>query len=299
MMLRTTLLLLAAVLLHTRAVSGQTDPGNFKEVPYHSLTDRTISPLGAQALEIRAADWKHAESANFVYHFFQSFVAAPVSVEAEFYYGIIAKDLEKDTQQWERKCHIFIFEKPEDWKSFQSKASLDPWTGGIHAAGELFIVRNPAYKFKGSTLGHEVAHLVVHRFFGNGISLWLNEGYAEYAASRGYASFHRARGYAARPRAQAIAPDRFIPLQELTGQISYPTDVLKVETFYRESERLVRFLSGLDKRKFGVFFEAMSKGNRFESALTKAFEGRFLNLEALEGEFKTYATKEHGTAIQD
>ena len=61
-------------------------------------------------------------------------------------------------------------------------------------------------KWKGNTLGHEVTHLVVDRFFGAGVPLWLNEGYAEYAAvavlrgvSPGARIFARGRPRAAVP----------------------------------------------------------------------------------------------------
>ncbi len=289
-------LLLAGMTLR---LAAQTVPGNFAEVPFHRLSDRSVGPLGTRALAIRSDDWKHAESAHFVYHFFQSFVAAPVSVEAEFFYTVVAKELGRDTSQWERKCHIYIFEKPADWEQFKTAGQLDPWTGGLHVSGELFIVRDPQAKWKGDTLGHEVTHLVLHRYFGPGIPLWLNEGFAEYTASRGYAAFWRARGYKARPRAQAVDPAQWIPLAELTAGTAYPVDVLKVGVFYNESERIVRFLSGVDKAGFQRFMEALAQGNRFDTALSKGFPGKFSDLAALERAAKDYATREHGTAIQD
>lgn len=270
----------------TRGLNG------LAEVELSRLSDADFSLLGKAALAIRPAEWKHAETANFIYHFFHGFIATPVSVEAEFYCRIIAKELERDTSQWERKSHIYIFEKPEDWRAFQSKAQLDPWTGGIHAGGDLFIQRNPEQKFKGRSLGHEVAHLVVHRFFGSGVPLWLSEGYAEYASIRGYASFLRARNYSAKPASEPVAPADFIPLKTLAGLLSYPTEEKQVSAFYRESERLVRFLSAVDKQRFLALFEAMAKGNKFESALWKTFGSRFPSLEALEREFREYATKE-------
>ncbi|MDB6173488.1 MAG: hypothetical protein JWL59_2799 [Chthoniobacteraceae bacterium] len=273
--------------------------GALTEVAVGQLSDRSITLLGQAALGIRFSEWKHAESKNFVYHFFQSFIATPVSVEAEFYYGVISKELEKETAQWERKAHIFIFEKPADWAEFQKRAALDPWTGGIHAGGELFIQRNPELKFKGNTLGHEIAHLVVHRFFGAGVPLWLNEGYAEYAASRGYAAFNRARGYNARPRSQSVDPAHFIALADLSAAATYPRELEGVAAFYGESERLVRFLSAADKRGFNLFFEALAKGNRIESALGKGFAGRFSTLEELERQFKEYAVKDHGFPALD
>ena len=275
---------------------AQENVGGLPEMTLAQVSDRNVGALGQAALSIRAADWKHAETKNFVYHFFHSYVATPVSVEAEFYYGVVAKEMEKDTAQWERKSHIYIFEKPEEWAAFQQKGSLDPWTGGLHCNGELFIVRNPENKWQGSTLGHEVTHLVVHRFFGSGVPRWLDEGYAEYASSRNHAAFYRARGYGSRPRSRSLAAGQFIALSQLTSMLTYPAETEQVMTFYAESERLTRFLSATDKRGFGVLFDALSKGNRFESALAKGFGSRFSSLEALETEFKAYASKDHDAA---
>ncbi|MEA3186600.1 MAG: hypothetical protein QOD99_430, partial [Chthoniobacter sp.] len=123
----------------TRGLNG------LAEVEFARLSDTNLNPLGKIALGIRASEWKHAETTNFVYHFFHGFIATPVSVEAEFYYRIIAKEMERDTSQWERKCHIFIFEKQPDWSAFQVNARLDPWTGGVHSGGSLFIQRDPEY----------------------------------------------------------------------------------------------------------------------------------------------------------
>ena len=281
------------------AAAEDAENGALAEVPLAQLSDRALTPLGQAALGIRAADWRHAESANFIYHFFHGFIAAPVSVEAEFYYRVIARELEKDTTQWERKCHIYVFERAEDWAEFQKRGALDPWTGGIHAAGSLFIQRDPQVKWKGSTLGHEVTHLVVERFFGAGVPLWLNEGYAEYSATRCNAAFHRARGYAARPTSRAVPEGMYLPVGQLTALLAYPQDVAQVGVFYSESERLVRFLSAADKRGFGALLEALAKGNRFDTALAKGFGSRFMNLDALEREFKAYAIHENGAPQQD
>ena len=270
--------------------------GALTEVSLAQLSDRNFQPLGRAAMAVRPAEWKHAESTNFIYHFFHGFVAAPVAVEAEFYYRVIAKELGKDTTQWERKSHIFVFETAEDWAQFQRGGALDPWTGGVHSHGELFIRRDPQFRFKGNTLGHEVAHLVVDRFFGSNVPLWLNEGYAEYVSRRCYAAFQRARNYRARPTSATVEGERFIPLAELTTAVSYPADVVQVQAFYRESERLARFLSAVSKPGFGILFESLSKGARFETALSKGFASRFQSLDALEREFKTYATDDSGAS---
>jgi hypothetical protein len=266
-----------------------------KEVNFAALSNPYITPLGTAALSIRPTEWKHAETDNFIYHYFHGFVATPVSVEAEFYYRVIAKDLGKDTSHWERKAHIFIFEQPADWKAFQTKGNLDPWTGGIHAHGELFIQRDPAFKFKGNTLGHETAHLVIDRFYGSNVPIWLNEGYAEYISRVAYASYYRARGYDSHPRTETLAPAAYLPLAQLTNLLTYPSDVRQVVAFYTESEKLVRFLNSVDKTKFQELLQALASGRMMDSALYGAYGSRFASLAALEAEFQPYAVQSANT----
>ena len=70
----------------------------------------------------------------------------------------------------------------------------------------------------------------------------------------------------------------------------YPTDTVKLLSFYDESEKLTRFLMSVDRKSFATFMEALSKGNRFETALSKAYGTRFMHLDAFEREFKPFAT---------
>ncbi len=263
------------------------------EKPLAQLTDRAITPLGERALAIRPTDWKHGETANFAFHYFSDATAKPMALEAEFYYRAISKELERDTTHWERKCHVFVFEDDADWARFKVAGGLEPWSGGIHAQGELFLQRNPHQKLKGNALAHELTHLIVYRFYGPGVPLWLNEGLAEYTATRWYSSFWRARGFSAFPRSMSVDPTNYLPLSKLTEAVSYPQRDLEVIAFYAESERLVRFLSATDKHKFSLFLETMSKGARFDSALDKNFGTTFFNLEALEKQFQPYAEKDH------
>lgn len=278
--------------MHSASINRKGLDG-LEALPLSSIRDSNVSALGAAALSIRAGEWKHAETENFVYHYFQSFIATPVSTEAEFYYRVIAGELERDTKDWQRKCHIFVFEKEEDWKEFQRKAALDPWTGGIQANGELFIQRDSQKRYKGNALGHEVAHLVLHRFFGPGIPLWLNEGYAEYAASRCHAAYHRARGFNAKPRSFPVPPAAFIPIAQLSAATEYPQDPNALAVFYNEAEKLVRFLAAINAGSFRRFLECMARGNRFDAALQTGYGSRFTGMAALEQEFQVYASKEY------
>ncbi len=267
--------------------------GAIPTVEFQKLSDPYVSNLGRHALSIRAKDWKHGETDNFIYHFYNSFIATPVSVEAEFYYRFMATDLGKDDARWERKGHIFIFEEAGDWQAFKSQAQLDPWTGGVHSNNELFILRDRSQRWKGHILAHETAHLVIDRFFGGtNVPLWLNEGYAEYAGVRAYSAFWRARNYSSAPRSRSVDPKRFIPLLDLTSTRSYPSDYEVVADFYVQSERLVRFLNATDEEKFPEFLQQMASGKRFDTALTSAYRAHWQIMAQFEREFKPYASKD-------
>lgn len=274
---------IAAGVLFTSCAFAQSPESAFKPIEAEKLNRAAMTPLEIIALDHPAQKWSHAESTNFVFHFTDPVTAAAVSTEAEFFYRVIAKELERDTSQWERKAHIFLFDTDESWKAFQRAGEIDPRTGGIHSAGALFLKRHGAGVLNDETLAHEIAHLVVGRFFGGGVPLWLSEGFAENSAIRCRAAFYRARY-------RAVSAESYIPLAELTTLARYPGDSLKMLTFYDESEKLTRFLMSVNRKAFGALMDALAKGNRFETALAKAYGNRFMNLDALEREFKPFAT---------
>jgi hypothetical protein len=265
-------------------------------IEFSRLSQRDPHPLGQKALAIHPEQWKHGETEHFIYHFVDSFVVTPLSVEAEFHYRVIAKELRREQPAGDTKSHIYIFQEPADWQQFQSAGKLEPWTGGIHSLGSLFILRNPAYKFSGPLLGHEISHLVLHRFYPDGIPCWLDEGFAQYISKGARASYQRARSYNAKAHSQAIAAEELIPLATLIEMTYPPSD--RVETFYDESERLVRFLVSTDKEKFLIFLDALARHQPFDAALAQSYGGKFLNSAALEEKFREYATKEFGTSLQ-
>jgi hypothetical protein len=273
-----------------------TDKSSLREIEFSQLTERDPNPLGEKALAIRPEQWKHGETDHFIYHFAHSYVATPVSVEAEFHYRVIAKELEREQRSTDPKCHIYIFEQPEDWQQFQSAGQLERWSGGIHSEGSLFIQRNPAYKFTNNLLGHEIAHLILHRFYTASIPSWLDEGFAQYVSKNAHASYQRARDYVAKPHSQSIASADFIPLSALLAYTHPPSE--RVETFYNESERLVRFLAATDKRSFLALLDALARHQPFERALSQTYPGTFSNVAMLEEKFREYAAKDYGSSLQ-
>jgi len=272
--------------------ASATSLGSLPEIEFAALSQPDRNPLGARALSIRPQEWKHGETEHFIFHFIHGYVATPISVEAEFHFRVITHELGLETMPGgPAKSHIYVFEKAADWKEFQNQARLEPWTGGIHSRGSLFIVRDPAYRFANNSLGHEIAHLVLFRAYEQPLPLWLEEGFAEYVSRVTRASYQRARNYAARPRSESIEADQLLPLSQLIALTDYPARD-EVEIFYDESERLVRFLVATDPAGFRGLLAALARGEPFDTALARNYGGRFVDVAALDKEFYPYAAKD-------
>ena len=296
--LLTTFLLTIAIGRLAKAQPSSATPGlnALPEVEFSRLSQHDPNPLGTKALAINPGQWKHGETEHFIYHFVDSFVVTPISSEAEFHYRVVAKELRREPPAGGVKSHLYIFQNPGDWQQFQSAGKLEPWTGGIQLQGSLFILRNPNRRFSSNVLGHEIAHLMIHRYYPDGIPVWLNEGFAQFVSKGAQASYLRARNYNAKPLSQSVAAEKLIPLATLTTMTYPPPN--QVETFYDESEKLVRFLAFTDKGSFLTFLDAVGRHQPFESALLQSFGTRFLTTAALEEKFREYATKEFGTSLQ-
>jgi len=285
-----------SILFGASAVAQINQSSSLTEVEFSQLSQRDPNPLGEKTLAIHPEQWKHAETEHFIYHFVHSYVATPVSVEAEFHYRVIAKELERDQPAGDIKSHIYIFERLEEWQQFQVFGKLELWSGGIHSEGSLFFQRNPAYKFSDNLLGHEIVHLVLHRFYADGIPCWLDEGFAQFVSKDAHASYERARGFVAKPHSEAISPQDLMPLNMLIAQTHPPSN--HVRLFYDESERLVRFLAATDKPSFLSLLDALARHQPLEAVLPRLYSGKFASVAALEEKFREYASKDFGTSLQ-
>ena len=108
--------------------------------------------------------------------------------------------------------------------------------------------------------------------------------------------YQRARGYISKARSEAITTQDFIPLSALVAMTHPPSD--RVETFYDESERLVRFLASTDKASFLTLLDALGRHQPFETAILRIYGRSFASLSALEEKFREYASKDFGTTLQ-
>src|SRR5439155_16584167 len=107
--MRSTSLVTLSILSIAIANGQLNESSSLTEVEFSQLSQRDPNPLGEIALGIQPSQWKHAETEHFIYHFIHSYVATPVSVEAEFHYRVIAKELERDQPATDTKSHIYIF----------------------------------------------------------------------------------------------------------------------------------------------------------------------------------------------
>ena len=290
MLSRLASLCLFLLLSFLRPLSAQLS--SLPEVEFSSLSQSDPNPLGPRALALHPEEWKHAETEHFIYHFVHGYVATPISVEAEFYYRVIVKELERDPPSGDTKSHIYIFEKSSDWHEFQAVGHLEQWTGGIHSQGSLFIQRDPSRKFSNNSLGHEVAHLIMHRFYPDGIPRWLDEGFAQYVSMKAHASYRRARGYISKPVSGLIPKEALFSIPELVT-MDYPSETEKVRIFYEESEKFVRFLAATDKPSFLGLLDALGRHQPFERSVLGYYSGKFSSVAALEIRFREYATSEY------
>jgi hypothetical protein len=217
-----------------------------------------------------------------------------LAVCAEWSYGEIKKDLGITQDSFERKCHIYVFLNEPVWREFVGNGKLEPWTGGLCTGRELFFWSRPHFKFQGTTLPHEMTHLVLHRFVGGDVPLWLNEGFAEFQGIRLYRAYMKLRNYSVTNARDRLARDQYIPLDDLTGAVDYPKTKDEVVAFYVESQRLVNFLyyqhGGMGPLL--RFIKLQSSGARFSSAWREVYGSKYSDQFAFEKKFIAFLTKE-------
>jgi hypothetical protein len=265
----------------------------FKMSPFEALSDRNVSRLGDTALKLKTVKWEHSESDHFVFHTETGFSVPQLAVVAEWSYGEIKKHLGITQDLFERKCHVYVFLNEQAWHEFVGDGKLEPWTGGWCTGRELFFWSRPHFKFQGTTLPHEVTHLVLHRFVSGDVPVWLNEGFAEFEGIRLYRTYLKERNYTLANVTDHLDRDQYIPLHDLTSAVDYPKTKDKAVAFYTESQRLISFLyyqhGGMNPLL--KFVKLQSEGSRFDSAWREVYSSKYSDQQAFENKFITYLTK--------
>ena len=257
------------------------------EIPilsFENLSDKDITPQGKSALSLNRENWRHAETPHFVYHFTDAKQAETVYLHAEVQYQWIKVLFGVEKDGWAKKGHIFVFEDEETWKKFNTRggekflgfaAFTDGW--------ELFMHRAPYWLSPQKTLAHEITHIIVFRFLDGPIPLFLNEGFAEFMATKAVAVQAGGNEYSIRTL-QLVPKDDYISLKELSDARSYPPNI---QIFYRESELLVRFLIlNHGSKNFYSVLKKVSQGEDFQKVLDAVYG---FSLSELEEKFQAYA----------
>ncbi len=256
--------------------------GALRFTDLQELTDKDISPHGKSALGFDVdVSWVHAESKHFVYHFTTyRDIGDPYPAEAESNYQCI-KDLFKISKDdWVKKVHIFVFEKESQWKKFGERIRLEnPTVQGFTSGWELFLKNPPSDTARVRLVAHELTHIILFRFLDGVPPLCLNEGFSDYVSY--WAVGQKAgRDHTAIALVRPVPKDRLIPLAKLTQADKYPEATSEIETFYVESEALVRYLiRQYGGEKFYQIIRACAKGKPFQESFESSTGARYRQLE--------------------
>jgi hypothetical protein len=244
------------------------------EKPWEQISDQQLFEHGKTALGQNPSKWRHAETEHFVIHYHKRIDAQKVARQAEFYYEQVKKDLMVEKDRFDRKSHIFLFEKDEEWRQFVAEAKLMEWSAGVSYRSELyFLSRQGTGDFAAGTLAHEMTHCIFYRFVPKRIPMWLNEGFAEFESGNAYAKF---KGIGGGNRGSGRRGAADFPLQKLLAATEYPKDRQEVHEFYRTSERLVRFLmTKLDRNRFVPLVMKLADGATLENAVLEIHPDKF------------------------
>ena len=256
------------------APAGRPADMQLVEKPWEQITDKQLFEPGKIALGENPSKWHHAETEHFVIHFHKRIDAQKVARQAEFYYEQVKRDLMADKDRFDRKNHVFLFEKEEEWHQFVADAKFMDWAAGVSSRSELyFLSRQGAGDFAAGTLAHETTHCVFFRFVPRRIPMWLNEGFAEFESGNAYAKF---KGIGGGNRGSGRGGASGFPLQKLLASTEYPKETEEVHEFYRTSERLVRFLvTKLDRNRFVPLVLKLADGVPLDKALLEIYPDRF------------------------
>ena len=267
------------LLIITCCAAPLSSAGEIPTIEWGSLRDKDISPEGKAALST-GGPWAHAETDHFIYHFTDAKLAETVHIHAEVYYKWIKDFFGIAKDRWAKKSHIFIFTDEKAWNDFLiriRRSRAEAFTSGW----ELFIYRAPHWAAPRWSLAHEITHVILFRFLSGPIPLFLNEGFAEYVSWRVLEMQLDGSGYAIAP-IKPIPQKDFIRLKELAGMETYSEG--RMQTFYRESALLVRFLVfNYKNEKFYELLRRTSDGEGFQKALAAIYE---TDLETIEQKFR-------------
>ncbi len=261
------------------------------EKPFAQLSDQHLDDLGKKALAIRPADWKHAETDNFIIHYRRATEAAKVAREVEYDLWFVATSLGATKDRYSKKSHVFVFQDENEWRVFLATTSVPSWAVSFAHADNLFLNLRDAggsnVPFDEDTLAHETTHAVVARLYpGDHWPLWLNEGFAEYMAGASIA----ARKNQPIRRHQHTLTFASMSLDDLQKMDKYPDDPVQVAQLYETAEKLVRFImTTLPRDRFTQFIASIAHGATLSDTLLKLYPDHFTSYDDFQKQYARFS----------
>lgn len=260
----------------------------YPAVEFRDLSDQKISAEGENALRLNPKAWKHAESAHFIYHYTDEKEAETVLVHAETYFAWVMEMFGVKEAPRGRKSHVFVFSNDKVWDDFRHRGTLERISGAeaFTDGNELFIHRMQFWLEPQRVLAHELTHVVLFRFVGGKVPLYLNEGYADFIGFKAIALKFGGDEYAMRTVSKVPAK-YYMPLEKLAALKLYPKGLEETDNFYLQSQLLVRFL--IERRGTVKFCELLKNASDFKSLNYGLRRVYGEDLAVVEEEFKKYA----------
>lgn len=249
--------------------------------------DRTnLLQQGEVALAAKEFKWKHAQTEHFTLHYESAIFAQKVGRMAEFFYDYISADLQVTNDLRKGRSHIFIFGSKKDWATFQQKYSENPaaWVASWVRGPEMYLQQTGGGSDAADTLGHEMTHLIINRFFDGQPPLSINEGVAEWYEEFAYSAF---KGVKKSRKQEFKRLSGALPLGQVLTATSYPTADEAVRNYYATSKYFVGYLMIRHPvEKFGPFFADLTRQMPLEDALERHYG--LAGMAAVEREFQKF-----------
>ena len=253
---------------------------------------RTIVALILAALwsAPAAADWKRAESDNFiVYSQASEGALREQSALLEDYHQFLRRLTNVTEPNAPNKLNIYMVRSAAELRSIHN---MPAGIAGVYIAtsdGLAAVVDESAPGQGQETLLHEVAHHFMKQYRPLPYPAWYVEGFAEYVST---ASFKKGAVELGRPsmgRAYSLVEGKWLPLDRiLFGQV--PTDRDGMSAFYAQSWLLAHYLLRSEelRPKFAAYLAAAATGEDPRKAFAASFPAPIAELER---ELRTYTKR--------
>jgi len=249
--------------------------------------DRTnLLEQGEKALGAKEFKWRHAQTDHFAIHYENAIFAQKVARMAEFFYDYISADLRVTNDLHKGRSHIFIFNSKKDWETFQQKYSENPskWVASWVRGPEMYLQQTGGGSDAADTLGHEMTHLIINRFFDGDPPLAINEGVAEWYEEFAYSAF---KGVKKSKKQEFARLNDALPLGDVLSATKYPDNDAAVHRFYATAKYFIGYLMiRQPPEKFGPFFADLTRQTPLFEALAKHYD--LPNQDVVEKEFAKF-----------